>query len=730
MAAQAQASLRRAALLGGLVALCLAAAARGAEDDGRERDQDAQQESDAEKRNAARGAESDGLEDLTAEERRALEAFDLETVVIREKRPAAGQQTTAFGQTLEVEQDSTRVESVNEVLSDAVGVQVRQLGGLGSYGAASIRGSTPNQVPVYLDGVLLNGGGFATVDLGDLPLDTLASIDVYRGFTPIALGTAGIGGAIQLHTRDFDRGRTELAASAGSFGAARLYAFHAGALPWAEARILGTLTAERSDGDFDYLNRNGTRHEPDDDRIQPRRNNDHRALGGLLKLDAAAGAWRLTLAEDFHVKQQGVPGIDSLPTAHTRLATARNTLSARAERAFGESLQLALDGSWLYLHDDFEDRFGAHGELGLGRQHTLASTHALTLGGVLQALPATDHLSALRLEGRWERFTHRDGIQQRDGAAKQRLRLALAAQHEWNAVEQLFVMPRLRLEYLHGAFGGGFLPGGLGELEPTTSHDFLWQAALGLRWQALDGLSLQANGGRFVRAPDLAELFGDRGTVVGNPELRPEEGFNADAGVIWLLAERGPLDLLRLELVWFGSWTDDLIVQVQNSQSTVRSENVDAAEILGLEASLRAELWDLIQLSANYTYLHAVNRSDTVYHRGKRLPGRPVHEVFARLALAHRTARWGVKLWGDVDYAGQNYLTPSNLQRDALARLLFGAGLRLAHAASGLSLTVEVKNLLDTFVLRDDDGRRRPLRDFESFPLPGRTVMATLHWRH
>lgn len=677
----------------------------------------------------AQQQESGDLDDLSDEERRGLETFELETVVIKARRIEAGEQTTAFGETLDVREESTRARTVSEVLSNAVGVQIRRLGGLGSYGAASIRGSTPNQVPVYLDGVLLNGGGFSVVDLGNLALDTLERIEVYRGFTPVALGTAGIGGALHLKTRAPEKARTELSLRAGSFNSLALFALHGNRIQWLDAAFLGAITLDRSSGDFDYLNRNGTLFNPDDDRIQPRSNNHHRALSTLLKMDLGAGPWKLTLAEDFHLKEQGVAGIDSVPTEQVSLGTARSTLTARATRALGESTRMALDGSWLWLHDDFDDTYGPHGELGLSRQHTVASTHALSLGGFVQAVPAPGHLSDVRLEGRWERFRHREEVQDLDGEPKDRLRLALAAQHEWNAVQRLFIQPSARLVYLHGSFGGGFLPGGLGEMDPLTTDDFFWQAALGLRWEVVPGLALQANGGRTVRTPDISELFGDRGAVVGNPDLRPETGFNADAGLVWMMTGRGPLDLLRLEAAWFGSWTDDLIVYVQNSQSTVRSENIDAAEILGLEASLRLELWDLVGLSANYTWLHAVNRSDTAYYAGKRLPGRPVHEVFGKIALEHDTDRWGLKAWFDVDYAGRNYLTPANLEEDALARLLFGAGLRMSHRATGVSVTVEVKNLLDTFVLKDAQGNRRPLRDFESFPLPGRTIMATLHWR-
>ncbi len=671
--------------------------------------------------------EDEDEEELTEQERQAIEGFDLNTMVIQSRRLEPIERTTAFAEAIEVQDEATRVQTVAEVLSDAVGVQVRRLGGLGSYGAASIRGSTPSQVPVYLEGVLINAGGFDSVNLGDLSLDTLARIEVYRGSTPAHLGSAGIGGALNLKTREFVGSLTEAAASVGSWNTVRLFVLRGDRFDALDTRLLALVSATTSEGDFYYLNRNGTRFNPDDDRIQTRQNNAHRAISGLLKLDTGLRGWRVALAENIHAKHQGVAGIDSVPTTHAGLTTVRNTLTLRAGLPRDDGFSFSAEASYLFLLDDFDDSHAPHGELGLKRQHTVVNTHAVGGGAMLELVSADGHLTTSRLDTRWERFSHRE---EGSSAPKDRLRLATAWQHEWNIVGDLSVLPALRIEYQHADFGGGPLPGGLGEMEPVTADDFLWQASMGTRWEMRPGLTLRANFGRYVRTPDLIEMFGDRGAVIGNPDLQPERGINADAGLSWMLTDRGPLTMLRAEVIWFGTWSDDLIVYVQNSQSTVRCENVDAAEILGLETTFRISLWKTVWLSSNYTYLSALNRSETPYHRDKHLPGRPVHEAYAKIEFNYEAARFGVRLWIDLDYAGKNYLDPANMKEDALARLLFGAGLRMTRPREGLSFTVEVKNLLNTFVLTDADGNRRPLRDFEAFPLPGMTVMATFHWRH
>ena len=69
---------------------------------------------------------------------------EITTIEIKSSKIIVIEDSTAFGEVLKVEEASAQLESVSEVLSDAVGVQIRSLGGLGSYGAASIRGSTPN----------------------------------------------------------------------------------------------------------------------------------------------------------------------------------------------------------------------------------------------------------------------------------------------------------------------------------------------------------------------------------------------------------------------------------------------------------------------------------------------------------------------------------------------------------------------------------------------------------
>lgn len=653
------------------------------------------------------------------------EERDEKTVVVRSTR-LGGEEAAGMVERVAVTAEQAASDDLPQLVSRAVGVQVRTLGGLDSYGVASIRGSTPEQVPVYLDGVLLNAGGFAAVNLADFALEGIESLEVWRGAAPARLGWSGLAGAIVLHSRRPRGQRLELQAGAGSWSSLRGMASLAGRFWNSDFLLLGSLHS--TSGDFLYLNRNGTRYEQADDRIMPRQNNAGLSGNLLLKLRSRPGEdWNLELGADSFLRRQGVAGIDSLPTTYASLRTFRQSLQGKLARA-ADDWAAGAELSLLYLYEDFDDSHTAHGELGLGRQHTRASTWAATAAGWLQ-YEAGAQSALARLETRYENFSHRDLVSGQAAAGKERFTLAANYRHRWLPGERFGLEPSVRgvLQYAH--FPGGPLPGGLGELAAQNSLRPYWQASLSAWYQPLPVLRLYLSAGRTSRPPSLAELFGDRGAVIGNPQLRAESAWRADAGLRYSSKSRGDGPELRLEGALFASRADDLITYVQNSQSSVRPENIAAADIAGVESSLRLELWRCLSLQANYTYLYAVNRSSVSYYRGKRLPGRPAHEAWARLEYHRRAPRHEWKLWLDIDYAGANYLDAANLKEDALARLLLGAGLSFQHRPSGLMLIVEVRNLLDTITLEDADGRLRPLRDFEAFPLPGLTALVTLRYR-
>jgi iron complex outermembrane receptor protein len=252
------------------------------------------------------------------------------------------------------------------------------------------------------------------------------------------------------------------------------------------------------------------------------------------------------------------------------------------------------------------------------------------------------------------------------------------------------------------------------------------------RWRLTSAITAKVNLGRYFRPPTVVELFGDRGFIAGNPLLEPEIGIAGDAGLVAAPAERfGPVDRVYLEAALFAATVEDLIAFLPTAGRFARAGNLSDARLGGVEAAFAARFFRTATVTGNYTFLESRQLSEQVAVDGKRLPGRPMHELYLRLDVARRLGRSGVTagVFADLNLASGNYLDEGNLN-EVPGRRFIGAGVRLSPWA-GLSLVAEVKNLLDHRVESVGPAGRevpRAVADVLDFPLPGRAFYFTLDW--
>ena len=238
---------------------------------------------------------------------------------------------STFATVVDVRESTARIDSLADVLSENVGVQVRRFGGLGAFSTVSIRGSTPSQVDVYLNGVRLNQANFGLVNLGDIPLDNLERVEIYRGFSPLQLGAGGIGGSINLVTRQVV-GETvnSVSGSYGSFDTRKFTLYRSQAFTNLGYLVLFNYTGSK--GDFKFLDDNGTPFNPFDDDEVRRQNNNFRSLNVDAKGEMTLAGWHITLLNDFFTKDQGVPGRSSNQSETASLDVWRNVATLRLEK--------------------------------------------------------------------------------------------------------------------------------------------------------------------------------------------------------------------------------------------------------------------------------------------------------------------------------------------------------------------------------------------------------------
>ena len=620
--------------------------------------------------------------------------------------------STAFATVIRAEDFAGRVTSVTELLRAAVGVQVRGLGE--EFATVSIRGSSAEQVIVYLDGVPLNralGGG---VNLADLPLGQVESIEVYRGFTPAGVSAASIGGAIMIHTRR--TGGSPAGGASLTFGS-----FRTGE---AVASLAGTrgrgdytfgFDGGASQGDFEYLNDNGTMHEPADDRSLRRDNNDFRRghLSGRFSLKAGSRA-RFQVTTDLFARDQGVPGLDFALSPSARFTTTRCLVRPEMEvpGLAGGRLLARVAADYTRYREEFDDPRGLISLSGRNVDDVaLTGSLGAEAGLVLAASSrqAISFLASRRAETADLEDLTQSGPNGRGTASRRTTTVTLEDQISFGS-DRFLINPSLR----HERYDSTFRTGPAGGVVLDLPDDGRTTGKVGFRLKAGGALSVKGNVGRFLRLPDLTELFGNRGSVLGNPALRPESGRSMDLGLA-IDVRRPDGALLRqahLEATLFETIADDLIQFISNSQGTVKALNLNRARIRGLELSMALALGPRFTGSLNATHQEPIDTSGR-YTDGKVLPGRPQDEVGASAALEVGPGR----LMYEFTYVGRNFTDPTNTPGAALpARFLHDLGYRV-RLRRGLQGTIEIKNVAD-----------EPTRDVARFPLPGRSIHGRLSW--
>ena len=614
---------------------------------------------------------------------------------------------TAFVSEIDVRSRDQALDTTADALSEAAGVQVQHFGGLGAFSTISIRGSSANQVPIYLDGVPLSQAQDQAVNLADLPLDSLERIDVYRGTVPVGFGGGGIGGVVNLVTRPpSSTPATELSAGYGSFETRQVIASHTQRLGGFD--ILGDVTYLGSEGNFTYFDDNGTDQNPTDDGETTRINNAFNSVGALARVSRDLGDGLVADGtQEFFYKAQGVPGPASTQFANPSLEALRSLTYLRLSKSGLADGAVETSGTLygVYNLQRFDDPDGDFG----GRR-TATNNQTGLVGGSntgtwftpwwQQAVSWFDELA-------YEQFFPFNEFAAplpKNGPEQTRLRLTLALQDElplWS--DRLTVVPSLRYEHLLDDFSGVTL-GNQPDSAPTTSNLDLWTPAFGVQLRLVDWLALRGNVGYFQRAPNFAELFGNSGSVLGNANLKPESGLNGDLGFVASSAAWGWLDRALLQTALFNTDYTDLIAFEQASPTQFRPFNIGSARVRGIELSGELAALSHLGLALNYTHQQSKDLSGGAYD-GNQLPLRPNDELFVRPEAFNE---WG-RLYYEYTFVSSDPTTVGNFIV-VPSRSIHTLGIAV-QARDWIELKFEAANLANADV-----------RDLGDFPLPGLTL--------
>ena len=655
----------------------------------------------------------------------------------------------------EIRVDDRAGESVTtaEVLAESMGVHVRSLGGLGGFSSISVRGASSGHTTVLVDGVPLSRISSVSTDLGRIPLDSFSTLELYRGGVPVELGGAALGGALNLVTAvgPSPSGRPfTVSAGFGSFGARHLRARWRDGLTRGDSKAGFQLSLGYSGatGDFSYFNDNGTNLVPEDDGFVDRQNNDYESFDAVARYRIRSGPLTVEVGSRSLFKTQGIPGTASVQSETTSLTTISQLFDVTASRnaLWGSPRLYGVASAFALLEwQHYED---LDGEIGVGMQDRRYRSSSGGGAGRLSVDAGESHSLSFGIDGRLDYFTENDSLAMDDSLRGNGWRAGVASSvsDEISIGEndrgegRWVVSPALRLDWLHTVPIADSNRPVQDDDELATRDDVFLSPRVAYRVRAANELTIKGSVGRYFRAPTVMELYGDRGFVVGNPNLRAETGISGDVGLVWASMEPvtvagRPVDRVYIEASTFARRPSNVIGFVTTMGSGSRAFNLGDARVYGVETGLSLRVAKTVTLSGNYTLLSTRQESTTPSFDGKPLPQRPRHQLYGRVDVAREVAGRLFAVWGDVSFTSGNFLDQAGLS-ELPARRFIGAGLKF-EPMTGLLVGVEGKNLTDerieTIALdpppRPDLAQiPRAVADFFGYPLPGRAFYFTMQW--
>jgi len=593
-------------------------------------------------------------------------------VIIREIQPVSGTDW------LILEEDdilASEATTLGELLADIPGVWINESGTPGGLVTASIRGAAADQVLVLVDGIPINPATNGVADLSGIPLSELERVEIRRGVASSHYGGGAVGGVVNLVTKSGSEANGEFTLGLGSAGERR-YSLALGGGFGSDLTLSARGWLNEHDGWRD--------------------NSDVEEKGCRVGATLALRGHTIRADYTLSTKEQGLPGPrppeGTVPEFGTEDVT--SLFDSQTDDVQGVSLNYHGRIGGVTLHADLGWR-----DSGLD-YFTRYRSYYVTQDAY--AYRTTDYYGSA-----WSRFSIFEPVELEVGADYRLSRLeARADSTVWSGGSEFSDDPGVTTTTRWSPEVddlGGWLEAraelGLVSADAGVRADN--HKTFGTRLTGdvgldatLDTVQLRLSGGTAFRPPTLNDLYWPTG---GNPDLRPEEAWEADLGFDW-----EPSDMPAISGNLFYRETADLISwQPDETGLWWTPQNVDSQTVLGADVEVVFG-----PVSAGYSFTDATQRSsevvfsdwmtgevrmETVERRAAYLP---VHQLTLGYdaGVVSLTARWtGDRVAYYPDYTGAPEVTmtekviPSVWSFDARAEYELTHGFRFFAALENLT---------------------------------------------
>jgi vitamin B12 transporter len=556
------------------------------------------------------------------------------------------------------------VVDVASALAEVPGLYVQPGSGPFSYVDVSLQGSRTQDVLWTLDGIRLNNRLYGGTSPNDtLPASMIERIEVLKGGESLFYGTQAVGGIINVVTRSFtDDFNGFLSGNVDTRGGTNLDGYVRGSLGDHRFVVYGS----RNDADgyrpFSVMEPSAT----------------DRKRG--YKLWSVGGKYQFELASDLMLNaqyQHTDARLDNLSATRTRESrNDRNEeiASLRLDYTGNDTVQLFLKG---YYHD--------------WKTAYVQIRNPVPAGPPVVVYPAGTF---------W-------GYEDYGASALVKLHLHRGLEYlvgydfqNFNGRDDVLLIGKTSEQVHAGIFqvrtndeisDKGRIAAGLRYNETGGAKKTIWNVSG--RYDLSDALYAEANGGTSFLLPDASSLYGiDPCCEIGNPNLKPEESLNLNAGLGGQVPAAG--GAVTWKAVYFTRRVTNLIDATYDDPAFPNGifTNVDSkVRMRGFDLQAGFNLPGGWSANASYTYTRSRDQgSDTQRDRT------PREAAKGSITYAPTDKPFGGNLF--VNWIGDAYSSPSGFPRQNYGNYAVvdvGAHFYLDGAARRHRVGLNVQNLFD-----------------------------------
>ena len=512
------------------------------------------------------------------------------------------------------------------LLRDTLALNITGYGAYGNMTLLNLRGLDSKRLAFLINGAPVNSSSDGKFDIEQIDLNSVERIEVIYGGSDTKFNVSGaMGGVINIVTVKKQKPGLRLGASVSNTGVipgeyrgrngqtqgpnwedlADTQKIDVSAVYGGESvSISANAFTNRAQNHFLFTDRYNYSRRKD--------NNEVWDAGGAVSVTKELrDISKLIFSSNFYYGDKNIPNSGfSNNFGNQRDISSRNNIMLDMPRTFHNDISMEASLGWHFTRRDYTspaDIFSRHDQ----QNFTAINRWNWETSNKLALKSGFDY-----------RFIYLDST---DIGSRDRHDGGIYLTAEYKPVKQFMLIPSVKTVF-------------------TNKGDALFTAVpkLGLLWNVNDSLALRNNYFRSFKFPDFEELYWSDGSGsgaafsnVGNPDLKPEDGWGADIGISWRYKQ-----LINFESVFFTHRLKDSIHWYQGANGIWRPENIGDAMFFGLDNKLRFEIpvnlgkVKKIIPSVSYQYLlRDLLSFGYDFADNKRIPYSPAHTLGGSLEI-------------------------------------------------------------------------------------------------